>query len=55
MPDDNPPEERGITLYAVFDTDDYEGIEYGVIGQKVHMALDSDGLRLCLTIPKNPL
>ena len=54
MPDDNAPEERSMTLYAAFDTDDYEGVEYGTIGQIVRMGLDSDGLRLCLTIPKNP-
>lgn len=54
MPDDNLPEERSITLYAAFDTDDYEGVEYGTIGQRVRMGLDNDGLRLCLTIPKNP-
>lgn len=55
MPDDTPPEERSMTLYAAFDTDDYEGVEYGTIGQRVRMGLDNDGLRLCLTTNKSPL
>lgn len=53
MPDDTPLEERSMALYAAFDNDDYEGVEYGTIGQIVRMGLDSDGVRLCLTTHKD--
>ena len=53
MRDNNLPEEHSMTLYAAFDTDDYEGVEYGTIGQRVRKGLDNDGVRLCLTTHKD--
>ena len=53
MRDNNLPEEHSMTLYAAFDTDDYVGVEYGTIGQRVRKGLDSDGVRLCLTTHKD--
>jgi hypothetical protein len=53
VPDDSPSEERSMALYAAFDTDDYEGVEYGTIEQRVRMGLDNDGVRLCLTTHKD--
>lgn len=47
MSDDETPTDFKMTLYALFDTEDNESVEYGFIFQKAHRGLDTDGFRLC--------
>lgn len=47
MSDDKTPADFKMTLYAVFDTENYAGVEYGSIFQKANRGIDTDGFRLC--------